>query len=123
MLDHEIAEFGRRMGMPGLAFPPSGVVALDVEGLGRLHIERRNDAGEVLVYVTRPLPAYDRDAPRRVLALCDYRLGLPVVLTGGVHNDTLMLLVRMPEREFTAGALEAHVRVLGDLVRRAAGDS
>ena len=32
MIDHEIAELGRRMGMPGLTFPSSGIIALDVEG-------------------------------------------------------------------------------------------
>ncbi len=122
MIDHEIAEFGRRMGISGLAFPPSGIIALDVEGFGRLHIERRDDEAEVLVYVTRPLPAHDREAPRRILELCDYRKGLPLVLTGGVYDDRLMLLIRLPQQEFTAGLLEADIRILGDLVRKAAGE-
>lgn len=121
MIDHEIAEFGRRMGMPDLAFPSSGIIALDVEGLGRLHLEYRPDENEVLVYVTCPLPAHDKEAPRRVLELCDYRKGLPLVVTGGVHNDNLMLLVRLPEREVTAGLLESDIRILSELIRRVAG--
>lgn len=123
MIDHEIAEFGRRMGMPGLTFPSSGIIALDVEGLGRLHIERKDDEDEVLVYITRTLPSYDKEAPRRVLELCDYRQGLPFVLAGGVYDDRLMLLVRLPQREFTAGVLEADIRILESLVRRAAGEN
>ena len=122
MIDHELAEFGRRMGMHGLTFPSSGIIALDVDGLGRLHLERRDDEDELLVYVTHSLPVHDREAPRRVLELCDYRKGLPVVLTGGVYNDQIMLLIRLPQRELTAGLLEAHIRILGELVRKAAGE-
>ena len=32
MLDHELNAFGMRMGLPGLAFSPQGLVALDVSG-------------------------------------------------------------------------------------------
>ena len=33
MLDHELNAFGMRMGLPGLAFSPQGLVALDVNGM------------------------------------------------------------------------------------------
>ena len=44
MLDHEIAEFGRRMDMPGFALA-GGVAALDIEGLGRVYFERGDGDG------------------------------------------------------------------------------
>ena len=41
MLDHELNAFGMRMGLPGLAFSPQGLVALDVSGMGRLYFEKQ----------------------------------------------------------------------------------
>ena len=44
MLDHELNAFGMRMGLPGLAFSPQGLVALDVSGMGRLYFEKQQPA-------------------------------------------------------------------------------
>ena len=41
MLDHELNELGKRMGLPGLSFSAQGMVALDVSGMGRLCLEKR----------------------------------------------------------------------------------
>ena len=46
MIEREIAEFGRRMGMPAFSLSPAGLAALDVERLGRLHLELAENAGE-----------------------------------------------------------------------------
>ena len=53
MIEREIAEFGRRMGMPAFSLSPAGLAALDVERLGRLHLELAENAGEreLLVYL------------------------------------------------------------------------
>ena len=45
MIEREIAEFGRRMGMPAFSLSPAGLAALDVERLGRLHLELAENAG------------------------------------------------------------------------------
>ena len=75
MIEREIAEFGRRMGMPAFSLSPAGLAALDVERLGRLHLELAENAGEreLLVYLARAVPEYDVKAPRRVLERCHYR--------------------------------------------------
>ena len=72
MIEREIAEFGRRMGMPAFSLSPAGLAALDVERLGRLHLELAESAGEreLLVYLARAVPEYDVKAPRRVLERC-----------------------------------------------------
>ena len=72
MIEREIAEFGRRMGMPAFSLSPAGLAALDVERLGRLHLELAENAGEreLLVYLARAVPEYDVKAPRRVLERC-----------------------------------------------------
>ena len=69
-LEHEIAQFGQRMGFANLPLSPDGTVALEIEGMGRLYLEQRPE--ELLLYLARPVPPHDRDMPRRILALCHY---------------------------------------------------
>ena len=104
MIEREIAEFGRRMGMPAFSLSPAGLAALDVERLGRLHLELAENAGEreLLVYLARAVPEYDVKAPRRVLERCHYRHADPMPLSGGVHKGNIVLLTRFPERQATA---------------------
>ena len=64
MIEREIAEFGRRMGMPAFSLSPAGLAALDVERLGRLHLELAESAGEreLLVYLARAVDPAISDA-------------------------------------------------------------
>lgn len=91
MIEREIAEFGRRMGMPAFSLSPAGLAALDVERLGRLHLELAENAGEreLLVYLARAVPEYDVKAPRRVLERCHYRHADPMPLSGGCTRAIL----------------------------------
>lgn len=131
MLDQEIAEFGRRMGLPSLSLDERGLVALDVEHMGRLHLERAEsapapcggagDGPALLVYLAAPCPPHDKDAPARVLELCHYRHGHPMPLTGGVHRDRYVLLTRLTERETTAASLENATKFLAAMLEKVAG--
>ncbi len=114
MLEGELAEFGRRMGLPGLSFNDGGPVVLDVEGMGRLYLEKRETGGELLVYLTRPCPAHDTDAPARALALCHYRHARPFTLSGGLYREELIVLIRLDERESTAARIEQAVLLLAE---------
>ncbi|MDR3175519.1 MAG: type III secretion chaperone SycN [Desulfovibrio sp.] len=109
-LEHEIAQFGRRMGIADLAFSPEGMMALEVEGIGRVCFERGPES--VLVYLARPAPPYDSDMPRRILAACHYGKAHPIPLSGGMHKGQAILLTRMPERNATAASLENAVNYL-----------
>lgn len=40
MIDHELNELGRRLGLPGLALNDEGRLQLDMEGVGALSFER-----------------------------------------------------------------------------------
>lgn len=125
MLDQEIAEFGRRMGIPSLSLGQGDLLALDVDRMGRLHLEKRNDPvrgeSELLVYLAAPCPPHDRTAAARVLDLCHYRHGHPMPLSGGVHRDRFVLLTRMPERTVTAAGLENAAKFLAAMMEAAAG--
>ncbi len=86
-LEYEIAQLGQRMGISGLTFSPEGLLAFEVQGIGRMYFEQR--PAELLVYLARPIP-----------------------LNGGVHKDQIILLTRLPERAVTAAALENSVSYL-----------
>jgi len=118
MIEREIAEFGRRMGMPAFSLSPAGLAALDVERLGRLHLELAENAGEreLLVYLARAVPEYDVKAPRRVLERCHYRHADPMPLSGGVHKGNIVLLTRFPERQATAAGIERAVQFLSGVM-------
>ena len=108
-LEHEIATLGQRMGISGLALPPSGILVFDVAGLGRVHFELipngRAD-GEMLVYLSRPVPDYDRTAPERLLELAHYDKNHAFPLNAGLHNGQAILLTRLSERQATAANME-----------------
>lgn len=116
MLDREIAEFGRRMGMPGFALAGNGVAALDIERLGRVYFERGE--GELLMYLAVSVPAHDVQAPRRALELCGYRHAHPMPLCAGVHAGNAVLLTRVDERSVTAAVLENAIVFLGQMQAR-----
>lgn len=123
MLDHELNAFGMRMGLPGLAFSPQGLVALDVSGMGRLYFEKQQRHGqeELLVYLARPFPPHDSTLPERALALCHYRHAHVFSLTAGMKGDTLLLLTRLPERQTTAALLEEAVMELARVMNHLQG--
>lgn len=118
MLDQEIAEFGRRMGMPTLTLNREGMLALDVDRMGRLNLEKNGE--ELLVYLTLPCPAHDNDAPARVLSACHYRHNYPFPLSGGVFKDNYLLLTRLSERMVTAVAIENAVKFLASIIEKVA---
>lgn len=120
MLDREIAEFGRRMGMPGFALTETGLAALDVDKLGRLYFEKGEDAGaiELLIYLVLPLPAHDTVTVRTLLELCSYRNAHPLPLYGGMHAGQLFVLTRLPERSVSAAALENSVHFLASIMTK-----
>ena len=120
MLEQEIAEFGRRMGLPSLTLGDGGLLALDVERMGRLHLEKSEQGSncELLIYLAAPCPSHDKEAPARVLDLCHYRHGHPLPLTGGVHKDQYVLLTRLNEQEVTAAALENAVKFLAGMLAK-----
>lgn len=123
MLDHELNAFGMRMGLPGLAFSPQGLVALDVSDMGRLYFEKQQRHGEeeLLVYLARPFPPHDSTLPERALVLCHYRHARAFSLTAGMKGDSLILLTRLPERQATAALLEEAVMELARVMNHLQG--
>ncbi len=120
-LEHEIEEFGRRMGLANLTLTQGAVAALELEGAGRIYLERMAD--DVLVYLARPAPAYDHALPRRILTACHYNRAHPFPLCGGMHQGQAMLIARVAERNVTTAFLENMAQyLLGQMDRLFAGE-
>ena len=109
-LEHEIEQLGRRMGIANLALSAEGMMAFDVDGMGRVFLDLKS--GELLVYLARSVPSHDRGMAGRILAVCHYRNAHPVPLSGGVHNGLAILLTRMAERRVSTAFLENTVNYL-----------
>lgn len=106
-----LAEYGRQLGIEGFSLGQHGVAQLQLESGALIAIEpvRRGEAEEVLVYVIHPLRFDAATLRRRALEKVHYANGglYPVqVATRGEGSDTsLLLVVRLPEREFTLPVL------------------
>ena len=116
--EHVIAEFGRRMGLPSLAMERDKPAQLHIEGMGSLFIEQAEE--EILLYLARDFPMYDRDAPRRALALCRRDLARPFPVHAGLYkNNTLIFLTRFSAKTFSLQGLEQAVPALSRLLDEA----
>ncbi|MBO4300232.1 MAG: CesT family type III secretion system chaperone [Desulfovibrio sp.] len=111
-----IQQFGQRLGMPSLAMGREGVTALDISGVGRLHLEISSKSGheELLACLMRNMPTHDQDIARRALAFCHYRHAHSLPLWVGMHKENLMVITRFNESEATGQALENAVIFLAD---------
>ena len=111
-----LAEFGQSLGIPGLQWPQSNVLALDFDILGTLFLENCDD--DLLVYLVRPIAQSDQTAAvlKAALQHCHYRQGLPYAVQPGLRGDTgLVFLVRLPARDVTLPELERVMNTLTTL--------
>lgn len=112
------------MGMPALQLNSNGRIALDVERLGRVHLELKSPTGNhqrppsLLVYITVPCPPHDNTLPAKALNVCHYRHGFPMPVIAGIYKDTLMLLTRLTEREVSAAQIETAIHFLASQMAR-----
>jgi len=106
-----VAEFGRQLGLPGLAIGPQGVAQLSLASGGLLAVEpvRRLDEDEVLVYLGRPaghrLSVWLHTALARAHLDQAGPIGLQVLTRGSGEEALLLVLARLPARTFTPQAL------------------
>ena len=117
LIDETLAEFGRSIGMEGLALRENGALHLDLQAIGALAFElvgeRRED---VSLSLTRRIEPPDERSCLRLLELCHYRAPAPlpvrVGLTGG---GELVFAVRMDSYSFTLPNLHQALEWLSGL--------
>ena len=113
-VDDVLADFGRNMGLDGLAFNDANVVSLKFEVLGDLFIERIEDA--VLVYVMREVPQPSKEIYAAALELCHWRHNHPFAVNAALKDDRhLIFAVNLTESEFSAPAMEQLLQFFGQL--------
>lgn len=106
-----VAEYGRQLGIDGLRLDANGAVQLQLQSGGLLAVEqaRRGDADEVLVYLGSPLGFEGPRRLRAALTRAHYSNtagpSVQVACRGDGPDALLLILVRMPERDFTLQSL------------------
>lgn len=109
-----VEEFGRRLGMEGLAPDGNGRVELRFEGRGRLMLETRDD----IAYVTlaRAWPEPGEKAARTAADLCHWSRNHPwTIHPGRGDGDLLAFTATVPVAELDLPVLEKMVGYLLDM--------
>ena len=113
-VDDVLADFGRSMGIEGLAFNDSNVVSLKFEVTGDLYIERMDDG--ILVYVMREIDRPSKEIYAAALELCHWRHNHPFAVNPALRGDRhLVFAVNLTEAEFSMPTMEQLLQFLGQL--------
>ena len=117
MLDYELNEFGRRLGLSGIDLS-GGPLSMGIEGIGTLTLEVRDapEGRELLVMLSAPFPESDTERLRALLAASDWRSNPPYTVSTGALRDKAFALVRIPEDEVKAAAVENALRYLASFL-------
>ena len=103
-----IDDFGRRIGLPGLALDEKSRLRMALEdgtGLGMMQVNGRNSA-EIIVYRSCPLAYLNAQSFRTVLRLADFRQPNMWAIQAGISQRELVVAIRIPERAFSNTSLD-----------------
>lgn len=117
MIDFELNEFGRRLGMPGLELNENAAAGVTIEGLGVLTFERvetPEGQAELLVSLSRPIESTEAGRFGALLERLDWRRHPVFTFSAGLFRDRLILSTRLNESAVTARMLENVLRALSD---------
>ena len=109
-VDESIRQYGRSIGAENLSLDEDGLLRLDFERKGCLQMELVEDA--LLVYLSRPLPSYDREAAKRILSACSPDRHHAYPLNAAIKDNEVFVLARIPERDVTPPVLEQCIQLL-----------
>ena len=121
MIDYEINEFGKRLGLPGLELNGSGLASLVLDGVGTLTIEKTSDfmKRELLLTLSQPIEPTDSARFGRLLANVNWRRRPAFKLSPAFFRHHLILTARFDDDGVTAALLENALRVMADEIGRA----
>ncbi len=112
MLERVIQEFGHRMDIADLGLDEQGMLCIDIENIGRLHIEQDQATERVFVCLSLPYPEFEKHIPRKLLETCSYLNKHSIDLRGGVHGGWATLVSTMSTTDIQVAALENTIRTL-----------
>ena len=109
-IDPVVAQFCATLNMPPQRLP----LSLQFERSGRLQIDHRGN--DYCVLLARPAPQYQEGVAEAALRAVHPDRGLPFSVRAGFSgDDTLVLLARIPDREFDLPTLERLLAALTSL--------
>lgn len=119
MTDATVRDFGRAMGMPGLAFNEAGVLRLNFENAGVLSIERARE--RAVVHLARPVTGDADTILVRALELCHFDAVEDRRADAGMaRNGSLVFSLVVDEKDLDLPTLENVFDLLRRLHDRAA---
>lgn len=120
LFDDIIDQFGRSIGMRGLALREHGALVLNIRPTGRLAFELVGECrDDVSISLTRHVEFRDSRVPERLLELCHYRSPAPFPVRCGLTRiGDLIFAVRMGAREFSLPHLHSALDFLWVLHQR-----
>lgn len=109
MLDHEVNEFGRRLGLSHLELGIRGLICLKVADVGVLFLERK---GETLFVTLAEEGQADVESVKKLLAAVNWRKLSQMVVYAGLAKGRRLIVTRLHADTVTASGLENTVRQL-----------
>ena len=118
MLDSAIADCGTILGFDPSDFADRNHVAVAIEGIGELHLERQDEA--LLIYLSRAIEVgIDRlSLYRSALRAVHFENGLPARVQCALYHDNLIFLARYEPDEVDLPVLEQSFDLLIELHQR-----
>ena len=115
MLDAAMADFGTLLGFDPADLTDRAHVAVAIDGIGELHVERRDEM--LLVYLARDIEVgRDRlELYRSALREVHFENGLPARVQCALHHDSLIFLALYEADEVGLQALEQSLDLLIEL--------
>ena len=119
MLDTAIADFGAILGFDPSDLANRDHVAMDIEGIGELHVERHDET--LLVYLSRPIEVgADRlELYKSALRSVHFENGRATRVQCALHDNRIIFLSRSHADEVSVQALEGSLELLIELQEKA----
>ncbi len=114
-LDTAIGDFGTLLGFDPGDLADREHVAFDIDGLGELHVEKRDET--LVIYLARPISVgVDRlQLYRKALRAVHFENRLPARVQCAHHRDNLIFVARHDAHEVTLPTLERTFELLIEL--------
>jgi type III secretion system chaperone SycN len=118
-LESVLAEFGRSIGISGLAFNENQAVHLKLERDGHLYFEHAPEAKVVTVALARTIQAPKAELWQEALALCHREQRHPIPVNAGLApGERLAFFVRFGDEEISLPGVESAIQLLTRLHQR-----
>ncbi len=113
MLEHAVAEFGRRLGIEGLNIPEGQTLDIELSDTQKMSLLVTET--ELLLWFEKNVPADSAaNIYARVLEEINWRRALPLAIAAALYRDKLILSTRLSNASVTGADIETALMTLSD---------